>query len=330
MRKAKARLRTALLVSMAATAASCAQPSDTGAVAAEDFPTKDVRYVIPFDPGGESDVTARLQQQALENALGQSVVVSNRKGGGGAVGWSELANATKGDGYTVMGANLPHILLQPIAREDAGYQTEDLKWVYIFQSTPSALVVAKDSPYNSLEEFLRSARERKLTVAGSAAFSHNHMATLALNEQAGIDTTYVPFSGTAAASPALLGGQVDALMSNNTEALDLQDQGAKVLAVASEKRLAELPNVPTFTEAGFDIVEGAWRGAVVPQDTPDTIVQKLADAFAQVNQDPQVREKMKNLGFHSEDMGPDEAKTFTEERKQEARQLLKTFDLVPN
>lgn len=330
MGKARTRFGAALLGGALVMAAGCAEQSDTGGGAAEDFPAKQVRYVIPFDPGGESDITARLQQPALEKALGQSVVVSNRPGGGGSVGWSELANDTSADGYTVMGANLPHILLQPLARDDAGYRTEDLKWVYIFESTPNAFVVPKNSPHNSLQDFVDAAKNGKLTVGGSSDFSANHMGTLALNQKAGIDLTYVPFSGTAAAAPALLGGQVDALMTYNTEALELQDQGAKVLAVASEEPLDELPDVPTFKEEGLDIVEGAWRGVAVPPDTPDEIVQKLADAFAQVNKDPEVQQKMENLGFHIEDMGPQEAKEFTAARQQDARELLQTFGLIQN
>jgi tripartite-type tricarboxylate transporter receptor subunit TctC len=323
------RFRGGAALSAAALALTgCATQTDTGSAGAQEYPTKQVQYVIPFDPGGESDVTARLQQQALEKALGESVVVSNRPGGGGAVGWSALANSTAPDGYTVMGANLPHILLQPMARDDAGYQTEEIRWVYIFESTPNAFLVAKDSPYDTLQEFVKAAKKEKMSVGGSSSFSANHMGTLALNREAGIDLTYVPFSGTATASPALLGGQVDALMSYNTEALELQDQGAKVLAVASPERLPELPDVPTFREAGFDVVEGAWRGAAVPPDTPQPIIDELAATFEQVNKDPQVRRRMQKLGFHIEDMGPAEAAEFTQKRQVDARRLLQQFGLM--
>ena len=212
----------AALAGLSMIAAGCAEQSGGGdQAAAEEYPTKQIQYVIPFDPGGESDITARLQQQPLEDVLGQSVVVSNRPGGGGAVGWSELVTSTKADGYTVMGANLPHIVLQPLARDDAGFETEDIKWAYIFESTPNALVVDKDSEFQSVDDFVQAAKSGKLTVGGSSSFSANHIGTLALAKVADIDLTYVPFSGTAAASPALLGGQVDALMTYNTEALDL-------------------------------------------------------------------------------------------------------------
>lgn len=308
--------------------AGCAQQSDTGGAAAEDYPNKSIQYIIPFDPGGESDITARLQQGPLKDAFGESVAVSNRPGGGGAVGWSQLATEAKPDGYTLMGANLPHIVLQPLARDDAGYETEEIKWAYIFESTPNAFVVAKDSPYDTIEEFVAAAKKEKLTVGGSSSFSANHMGTLALNKEAGIDLTYVPFSGTSAATPALLGGQVDALMSYNTEALDLLDHGGKVLAVASDERLAELPDAPTFKEAGYDVTIGAWRGVAVPPDTPDEIVEKVADAFAKVNKDPEVRSKMEKLGFHIEDMGPEESAEFTADQQAEAKDLLERFDLL--
>lgn len=328
MTKARTRAGIALLAGAALTMTGCGTTQSSGGDPAENYPSKAVQYIIPFDPGGESDVTARLQQPALEETLGKSVSVSNRPGGGGAVGWSELATSIKPDGHTLMGANLPHIVLQPLARDDAGYETEQIKWAYIFESTPNALVVAKDSPYKTVEEFVQAAKDKKLTVGGSSSFSANHIGTLALNRAADINLTYVPFSGTGAATPALLGGQVDALMTYNTEALNLKEQGGKVLAVASEEPLPELPEAPTFKEAGFDVVQGAWRGVAVPPDTPDAIVQKIADAYESVNKDPDVKKKMKDLGFHIEDMGPEEAKKFTQEQKADAEDLLRQYDLL--
>lgn len=321
----------ALVASAAVALAGCGQgPAAEGGAAANDYPNKQIQYVIPFDPGGESDVTARLQQEALEEAFGQSVVVSNRPGGGGAVAWAELASQTRPDGYTVMGANLPHVVLQPLAREDAGYQTQDIKWAYIFESTPGGLIVAEDSPFETLDDFIQAAEESpgELTVGGSAKFSANHIGTLAIEKATGIDVTYVPHTGTAAATPALLGGQVDALMSYNTAALDLREEGARVLAFATEERLPQFSDVPTFTELGYDVINGAWRGVAVPPDTPDAIVDKIAVAFEKVNQDPEVVERMENLGFEVVNMGPEEATTFTEERQGSAREILEEYDLI--
>lgn len=333
MRNSRRRIPTLAAAALGAAGlvvAGCGQGPAGEEGAAARYPTESVEYVIPFDPGGESDVTARLQQQPLEDALGQSVVVSNRPGGGGAVGWGELATSTEPDGYSLMGANLPHIALQPLARDDAGYETEDINWAYIFESTPGALIVAEDSPYESLEDFVEAAKESpgELTVGGSGEFSANHMGTLAIEEAAGVDLTYVPFTGTGAASPALLGGQVDALMSYTTAALDLESEGARVLALAAEERSDLLPDTPTFTEQGYDIVQGAWRGVAVPPDTPDAITEKVAAAFEEVNNDPEVQQKMEELGFEIVNMGPQESQEFTQQRKAEARKLLEEFDLI--
>lgn len=329
------RIRVSALAVAAAAAvglAGCGQgpAAQSGGAAADNYPNKQIQYITPFDPGGESDITARLQQKALEEAFGQPVVVSTKPGGGGAVGWAELANQTKPDGYTIMGANLPHIVLQPLAQGDPGYRTEDIKWAYIFESTPGALIVAKDSPYKTLDDFVEAAKEKpgKLTVGGSAKFSANHMGMLALNDAAGIETTYVPFTGTATTTPALLGGQVDAIMSYNTAALELEDKGVRVLGFATEERLEQFPDVPTFAEQGYDVINGAWRGVAVPPDTPDAIVDKIALAFEKVNKDPQVQQKMEDLGFVIENMGPEEAAQFTQERAEVEGELLEKFGLT--
>src|SRR5690554_933707 len=173
---------------------------------AASYPERPIDYVIAFDAGGESDITARLQQAPLQEALGTDVTVSYQPGGGGALAWSELTR-TEPDGYTIMGHNLPHIILQPMMRGDAGYETEDLKHVYIFQSTPNILAVPADSEYETLDDFIAAAEASPgaISVGGSGDFSANHVGTLLLNDEAGIETTYTPFSGTGAATPALLG-----------------------------------------------------------------------------------------------------------------------------
>lgn len=295
----------------------------------ESYPDRAVSYVLPFDAGGESDITARIQQEALEEELGSSVTVSNQPGGGGALGWSELTR-TEPDGYTIMGHNLPHIILQPLSRDDAGFETDQIEQVYIFQSTPNALVVPEDSPYETVDDFVSAGQENpgSISVGGSGEFTANHVGTLSFGQMTDSEFTYVPFSGTGSAVPALLGGQVDALMTYTTAAFDMQDQGARVLAVASEERAANLPDAPTFTEEGYDHLEGAYRGVAVPPETPDEVVQTLADAFAAVNEDPEVIEEMENLGYTLENIGPDEAEEFTQQRTEEYTDLLQELGLI--
>ena len=129
-------------------------------VAFAEFPEKPITYTIPFNPGGESDVTARLQEPELEKDLGVTVNVTHKPGGGGAVAWSEFQRTAKPDGYSIVGCNIPHIIGQPMIRKDAGYETDGMKVVMWFHFTPNALVVSKDSPYKTLDDFIQFAKKK--------------------------------------------------------------------------------------------------------------------------------------------------------------------------
>ncbi|MCK6210864.1 tripartite tricarboxylate transporter substrate binding protein [Georgenia sp. EYE_87] len=320
------------LIALSAMLAACGgdEPAGSGDTAdvAESYPERPVDYIIAFDPGGESDITARLQQEPLQEVLGTDVTISYKPGGGGALAWSELTR-TEPDGHTIMGHNLPHIILQPMMREDAGYETDQLKQVYIFQSTPNILAVPADSDIQTLDDFIAAAKENPgaMSVGGSGDFSANHVGTLLLNDEAGIETTYTPFSGTGAAVPALLGGHVDALMTYTPMISQLGDQ-IRTLAVATDERLPGLEDYPTFTEQGIDLVDGAYRGVAVPPETPDAIVEKLAGVFAEVNEDPELAQQFEEQGFVLENMGPEEATEFTAERTEVYQDLFERLGML--
>jgi tripartite-type tricarboxylate transporter receptor subunit TctC len=296
-------------------------------VAAAGFPEKPITYMICFDPGGESDITARLQQKYLEDVLKTKVVITYKVGGGGAVGWSELIRS-KPDGYTIAGDNLPHTILQPMQRGDAGYTTEQLKRVYCFESTPCALVVKKDSPFKTLADFLAFAKKNPgaVTLGGSGSWTANHLGTIELEQAAGVKLTYIPFTGSGSATPALLGGHVTGLMTYTTMAAQQLDK-FRILAVAAPKRSAVFPDAPTFRELGYDIVEGAYRGVSVPPNTPENVVKILADAFEKVNRNPEFAKKMAELAFDLEFMGPEQYTKFIQARKAYYTDLLKDMDI---
>jgi tripartite-type tricarboxylate transporter receptor subunit TctC len=306
----------------------CGSTGGSSEEAAAEYPERPIDYVIPFDAGGESDITARLQQAPLQEVLGVDVSITNQPGGGGALGWSELTR-TNPDGYTIMGHNLPHIIVQPMMRDDAGYETEQLKQVYIFQSTPNILAVPADSPYQTLDEFIAAAKENPggLSIGGSGTYGANHIGVLQLNEAAGIETTFTPYSGTGAATPALLGGHVDALMTYTPMINQLGDQ-IRVLGVATEEPMEQLQDLPTFTEEGIDLVGGAYRGVAVPPETPDAVVEELAAAIEEVNKDPELVEKFNEQLFVLEDMGPEEATEFTQERTEVLQKLFEDLDML--
>lgn len=321
--------RTAVpLLALGLLASACGDSDATVAEAVDNYPTQPIDYILPFDPGGESDITARLQQEPLSEVLGTDIVVSYQPGGGGALGWSELTR-TEPDGYTIMGSNLPHIILQPMLREDAGYETEDLNQVYIFQSTPNVLMVPADSPIQDLDDFIAQAEANPgaVSVGGSGDFTANHIGTLMLGDMAGVELTYTPFSGTGAAVPALLGGHVDALMTYTPQISQLGDQ-VRTIAVASEERLPGLEDIPTFTEQGFDIVDGAYRGVSVPEGTPAEIVDELAAAFEEINSSPELQATFEEQGFVLENYGPEEAEALTAERRAVYEDLLERLGLT--
>jgi len=292
------------------------------------FPTKPITYMVCFNPGGESDITARIQERALEKYLGVDVVITYKIGAGGAICWSELIRS-KPDGYTIAGDNLPHIILQPLMRKDAGYKTLDLKQIYIFESTPNVLVVHKDSQFKTLQDFIKYAKEHPgvVTVGGSGSNTANHLGTVLLEKAAGIKLTYIPFSGSGTAVPALLGKHVTALMTYSTMAVRYKDQ-FRPLAIAAEKRMEVLPDVPTFKELGYNIVEGAYRGAAAPPGTPDEIIKVLANAFDNVMREPEVIRKMNENGFKIEYMGPEEATALVKRKMKEYKKLLKEMGLL--
>ena len=255
-----------------------------------------VSYVIPFGPGGESDISARLQQPFFKEKFGQDLVVSYKPGGGGAVGWASL-NGIKGDGQTIMGTNLPHIIIKP-AQKAVGFKTEDLNNFYMFHFTPDALLVPASSPYMTLQDLIDDAKKNpgRVTISGSGKASANHLAQIKFDKMAGIKTTYVPFKGTGAAVAALLGKQVKAEWGYTTVGVK-QGDAVRMLAVAMDERHALLPNIPTFKELGFDMVGGAYRGIALPNTASAETTKMWSDMIGEINKDPAFQKKMLEGGF---------------------------------
>lgn len=294
---------------------------------AENFPSKPIQYIIPFGPGGESDVSARMQQPFFQKMFGQDLVISYKPGGGGAVGWSQL-NSMPADGYTIMGVNLPHIIVKPMQR-DVGFKTEDLGVFYFFHYTPDAIVVRKDSPFKTLKDLIDYAKENpgRVTFSGSGKGTANDLAHTRFDKLAGIKTTYIPFKGTGASVTALLGGQVKAEWGYTTVGAQHPDN-TRVLAVAMDQRHPLMPDVPTFQELGFDMVGGAYRGMAVPKDTPEAIKQKLSDMFDKINHDPEFQKKMENQGFALVNIPYDKVDEFMAKKTQEYTQAAKEAGII--
>lgn len=300
----------------------------TCAAQAQDFPQESVDYVIPFGPGGESDVTARLQQPYFKKLYGEELVVSYKPGGGGAVGWSQL-NSMAADGSVIMGVNLPHIIVKP-EQGNVGFTTEDIATVHMFHYTPDAIVVKADSPYQMLDDLIAAAKEnpKEVTFAGSGKGTANHLAQVKFDQLAGIETTYVAFKGTGAAMTAMLGGQVQAEWGYTTVGVGQGDK-VRLLAVATEERHPAFPDVPTFKELGYDIVSGAYRGVAVPKDASEETRQQVSDAIAAINADEEFRQKMIDGGFALVDIPyGEEMDAFMAERTEEYMAAAKAAGVV--
>jgi tripartite-type tricarboxylate transporter receptor subunit TctC len=297
------------------------------AAAALGYPDKPVQYIIPFAAAGESDIAARLQAQVFATKYGKEMIVVNKPGAGGGLVWSQMNNMPA-DGHTIIGVNLPHIVLQPL-EPDASFKTEDVTPVYFFHYTPDALIVAADSPFKTFEDLLRAARAKpeSVTIAGSGTNSANHVAQVRLDREQKIKTTYVPFKGTGDLLSSVLGGHVSAAMSYST--LAIQQKGKmRMLAVATEKRLPQFPDVPTFKELGMNWVDGAYRGIGVPKSTPPAVRKQVSDMMDSINKDPEHRKKMFEGGFEVTDITLEMMPTFMKERSAEYLNSAKTLGLV--
>lgn len=291
------------------------------------FPDKPINYIIPFVPGGESDIAARLQGKVASKLTGKDFVVQNKAGAGGALAWGQL-NSLPGDGYTVVGSNLPHIILQPLEGQ-VQYKTDDIVNVFFFHYTPDALVVAADSPYKTFADLAVAAKASpgKLTIAGSGTNSANHMAFQRLEVQGKLKMTYVPFKGTGDLTTALLGKHVDAAMTYPTFAVSNKEK-TRVLAVATPNRLPQFPNTPTFRELGFDWVDGAYRGIAVPKSTPEAVRKQISDLFLKINSDPEHRKQMQDGGYEQIDITYDQVGDFMKKRAAETMPLARQMGLL--
>jgi tripartite-type tricarboxylate transporter receptor subunit TctC len=291
------------------------------------FPDRPINYVIPFVPGGESDIAARLQGKVASKLTGKDFIVQSKAGAGGALAWGQL-NSMPGDGYTLVGSNLPHLILQPLEGQ-VQYKTDDITNVFFFHYTPDALVVSADSPYKTYADLVAAAKADpgKITIAGSGTNSANHMAFQRLETQGKLKMTYVPFKGTGDLTSALLGKHVDAAMTYPTYAIANKEK-TRMLAVATNARLPQFPNTPTFKELGYDWVDGAYRGIAVPKSTPEATRKQISDLFLKINTDPEHRKQMQDSGYEQIDITYEKMPEFMKKRVAETMPLAKQMGLV--
>ena len=285
-----------------------------GTALAQTCPDKNVLYWQAFPPGGESDLSARHQQVVLKKKCAAiDTIIQYKAGAGGGLMWGQM-NQLPGDGYNVVGINLPHIVFQPIEGE-VQYKTADITPVFWFHYTPDVLVVPDKSPIRNFAEFIAAAKKDpgKMNLGGSGLNSANHAAHERLNAAFGIKSTYVPYKGTGDMSMAVVGAQIDGAVTYTPFAIGNKGR-VRALAVAMEQRHPMLPDVPTFRELGVDWVDGAYRGIGVPKSTSPEARKRLSDTWAVLNSDPEMKELAAKNGFELINVGTDQMDAFMKER----------------
>ena len=276
------RLRRAALAIAAALpllASGLAQAAD----AADAWPSRPVRVVVPYGPGGAVDVATRKMAQMLSTQTGQSFIVENKPGATGTIGVSQVARAAP-DGYTLVANDTTYSLLPHIFKQLPFDPAKDLQPVSAFVFAPMALAVSSDSPYRKLDDLIAQARAKPdlITYGSGGPGTTPHFAAEGLALATQVKFMHVPFKGAAEATQAVLGKVIDFQFASTTGVMGAVQGGQlRLLAVSGDKRLAVLPDVPTFTEAGvkdFGVVN--WTGLWAPKGTPAAVTQRLQSEIA--------------------------------------------------
>lgn len=277
-------------------------------------PEKNLLYWQAFPPGGESDLSARHQQVVLKKKCAATdTIIQYKAGAGGGLMWGQMNNLA-GDGLNVVGINLPHIVFQPLEGQ-VQYKTQDITPVFWFHYTPDILVVPEQSPIRTFADFIKAAKADpgKLSLGGSGLNSANHAAHERMNAAFAVKTNYIPYKGTGDMTTAVLGAQVDGAMTYSAFAINNKTR-VRALAIAMDKRHPLLPDVPTFRELGVDWVDGAYRGIGVPKSTPPEVRRRLAELWATLNNDPEMKELAAKSGFELVNVGTEQMETFMKDK----------------
>jgi len=263
--------------------------------AAQDYPNKPIRFIVPYPPAGGTDVVARILTEPLGAALGQPIVIDNRGGAAGNVG-TDIAAKAPADGYNVLFTLSSHTINPKLYSKLPFDVEKDFVPISLAAMIPQILVVHPSVPANNVQELIAMAKAQpgKLNYASVGTGSPGHIAGELFKLKAGIEIVHVPYKGGGPAVTDTIGGQVQMLFVSMPAAWQHVKSGRlKAIAVTSDKRSVAAPDVPTFLESGVpDYVVNSWYGALAPAKTPPAIVAKLQAAFAQVLANPQVKEKL--------------------------------------
>ena len=302
-----------ILIGALALTASCAH--------AQNWPTKPIRLVVPFAPGGSSSIVARTLAVEMEKGLGQPIVVENKPGGGGNVAMHEVARADA-DGYTLIIGHVGSLAVNPYMYSKLPYDVDkDFAAVSLLATVPAIYVVHADVQAKDLREFVALAKKEpgKLYYGSAGNGSAGHLAMEYLKQATGIDVVHVPYKGTGPNLTDLVAGRTQAASAGTPPLMPHVKSGKlRVIAVGTTRRLATLPDVPTVAEQGYPGFETSqWYGLNAPAKTPPAVIQRLAAEAAKAAKDPKVQERFAADDAESIGSGPAEYAAFI--RKEQER-----------
>lgn len=281
-------------------AAALALAASLSPVLAQNYPAKTIRMIVPFPPGGTTDILARVAGQKITEAFGQQVIIDNRPGAGGNIGTELVAKAAP-DGYTLLTDPGSTLTINPSLFAKLSYDVlKDFAPVTIIAAVPNLLVVHPSLPVKSVRELITLAKARpgQLNYASTGAGQSTHLSMELFKTMAGINVVHIPYKGSSPALVDLLGGQVSLMFDNMPSSLPHVKAGKlRALAVSTLKRSPAMPQLPTVAESGLPGFEvSVWFGVLAPAGTPREIVNKLNGAIVKSLQNPDVRERLAGQG----------------------------------
>jgi len=301
--------------------------SSVAGTAFAEYPDKPINMVIAFTAGGSSDVQARIVQKYWGKYSKQPLVFVYKPGAGGAIGFAEIALA-KPDGYTIGGLNVPHIILQPLVQR-APFSIDSFDYICQAVNDPQVVAVRKDSPHKSVKDLFAfaKAKPKMLRLGLQGPNSGNHLMFLDVIHKYDFPVCEVFYKGAADQNAALLGGEVDAMFGNLNDVMRSRDE-MRILAVASEKRNAFMPEVPTMKELGFDVVSYIRRGFAAPKGLEKAKLTYLRDVFQKIAKDPGYLADMKTAGQPEEYLDGDALDKYVHSQAEQAKAALKRAGIL--
>lgn len=298
-------------------------------VIAEDFPSSPLSMIVSYSAGGATDFQARIASAKAEQFLGQPVAIINRPGAGGQIGWNYLVQKGKDDGYDIAAYNVPHFIAQSLVY-DTYYNIDNLEPIANWGVDPAVLIVPKDSPFDTIEDFVAYAKENpsKVTVSGAGLFVGHHIATIQLEKAADIKLKYIPTSGGVDALRFVQGKQVMAGFNNLSDVYRSRDR-LKVLGVADlERNESFMPDVPTFTEAGYEIDDASvnFRGIMTRSGVSEERLDYLSEKMVEMFNDEEMKAQMEKGGATMRIMDRAELKEMWQRRNAFINELFEEID----